>query len=123
MFVDDLGRDPADRGSDHGFLFPKSLGDGEAKTFAQAFLDDDGGSALQSIDFERRPRREFEQLDVGIAFGGILRFLQNRGALWIVGGAATRKNQLAIEIAADDAVGANDADGVLEAIEAGDLGE
>jgi hypothetical protein len=123
MIVDDLGGDSTNGGSDHGFLFPKGFGDGEAESFAQAFLDDDGGSALQGVHFERRPGREFEKLDVGIAFGGMLRFLQNCGAFGIVGGAATRENKLTIEIAADDAVSANDANGILETVEAGDLRE
>jgi len=65
VFVDDLGRDSADRGSDHGFLFPESLGDGEAETFAQAFLDDDGGGTLQSVYFEGRPGGKFEKLMSG----------------------------------------------------------
>jgi len=123
VFVDDLGGDSADRGSDHGFLFPESFGDGETEAFAEAFLNDDGGGTLQSVYFEGRPGGKFEKFDVRIAFGGILRFLENGGSLWIVGGSAARQNQLTIEIAAHDAVSAYDADWILEPIEAGDLRE
>ena len=123
VFVDDLGGNAADSGSDDRFLFPEGFGDGEAETFAEAFLDDDGGGALQCIDFERRPGREFEQLDVRVAFGGVLRFFQNGCPLGIVGCPAAREHQLAIKIATDNAIGADNADGIFEAVEAGDLRE
>src|ERR1700739_444274 len=74
MLMNDLSRDSTDSGGDHGFLFPESFGNGEAETFAEAFLDDDGGGALEGVHFERRPRRKFEKFDIGIAFGGMLRF-------------------------------------------------
>src|SRR5208283_3145665 len=118
VFVNHLGGDASNSGSHHGLFLPESFGDGEAESFAKTFLDDDGGSALKSVHFQGSPRGKFQNLDIGISGRGVLNFFQDFRALRIIGSASSRKNQLTIEVAFDNAVGANDANRVLEAIEA-----
>ncbi len=48
----DLDADPSAISADHGAPLPHRLGDGEAKSFPQGFLQHDIGSSLESIDFE-----------------------------------------------------------------------
>ena len=50
-------------------------------------------------------------------------FLQDDAAFGIVGGAAARQHQLAVEVALHDLIRANDADWVLQPVEAGNLRE
>ena len=76
VFVNHLRGDATDSGSHHGLLLPKRFRNGEAETFAQTFLNDDGGSALKSVDLQGSPRGKFQNFDVGIAGGGMLHLFQ-----------------------------------------------
>src|SRR6267143_4053140 len=123
VLVNDLNRNAAHRGSHHRLFLPQRFRNGEAETLAQAFLNDNGGSPLQGVDFQRRPSRKFENLDVGIVVRFAQDFFQDHGAFRIVRCAATREDKLAIEISLHDTVSADHADGILQAVETRNLRE
>src|SRR5262249_23962031 len=123
VLVDDLIGDASDGGGDDGFFLPQGFGERETETFARTFLDDDARGTLKGVDVERSPRGQLEDFNVGIVFRVTLDLLEHFGASRVVRGRAASKHQLTIEIAADDAISADDADGVLKPIEAGDLRE
>jgi hypothetical protein len=75
--------------SHHFFAFlPECLGHRKTKAFAKTFLDNDGGGTLECIDFEWRPDRKFEHVDIGVARSFVENFLVHDGAFGIIGGAA-----------------------------------
>src|SRR5262245_44925639 len=121
--VDDLAGDPADGAGHNRFLFPKTFGDGETKPFLERLLNNDRGSALQSIDLQRRPGRKVQDDDVGVVAGRVHDFLQHYRAFRIVGGAAAGQNQLAVNVLLDQLVGLDHAHRIFQAIEAGNLGQ
>ena len=64
--------------------------------------------------------RAVPTLDIAIAFGCFPHLSENLRAFGVIRGAAG-KDKLAIEVAFNDAIGANDANGVFETVEAGNL--
>src|SRR5208337_2091636 len=123
VLVNYLRRDTPDSRGHHGLFLPKRFRYGEAKSFTQTLLDDDGGSALKSVDLQRSPRREFQNFNVGIAGGGVPHLFQDFRAFRIVGGGSASQDQLTIEIAFDNLISANHPDGILKTVKAGDLRE
>ena len=73
-------------------LLPQALSHGEAEAFLERFLHNNGGSPLQRVDLQCRPRRQIENDHVRIVPGGLHYFLQDNCAFRIVGSAATRQN-------------------------------
>src|SRR5882724_496979 len=123
VLVNDLNRNAAHRRSHHRFFLPQRLGNSKAEAFAQAFLNDNRRSRLQRIDFQRRPSRKLENLDVRVVVRFAQDFFQDHGAFGIVRCTAAREDELAVEVSLDDAVGADYTDGILQAVEARDLRE
>src|SRR5690349_2141753 len=123
MFVDDLRWNTADGGSHDRLLFPKRFRDGKPETLAKALLNDHSGSALESVYFQGSPCREFKDLDVRIVIRFAHHFLEDNGAFGVVRSAAARENQLAIEVALHDSISADDADRILQAVEARNLSQ
>src|SRR5262249_11485271 len=121
MFMNNLRRDAADRGSHDGLFLPKRLRNRQAKSFAQTLLHNDGRSPVKGIDLERSPRGEFEDFDVRIVSCFTQYFLQNESAFGIIGRTAAREHQLTIEISFHDSVRADHPDGIFQAVEAGNL--
>jgi len=72
-----------------------------------------------ALTFERRPGRQLDHSNVRMVIRFTQRFLQHDGALGIVGSAAAREDQLAIEISLHDTVRANHANRVLQAVRSG----
>src|SRR5258708_28237166 len=123
MLVNNLNRNAADRRSYNRFFLPQCLGNGEAETFTQAFLNHNSGGPLQSVDFQRRPSWKFEYLDIGVVVRFAQDFFQDYGAFGIVRCAAACEDKLAIEISLHDTISADYAGAILQAVEPRNLGE
>jgi hypothetical protein len=78
VVVDHLQADAAHVTTDDRFAFPHGRGDGQAEAFADGFLQDYVGDALQCIDFPMRIGRQQQRVNIGIAPGACLCLVQNR---------------------------------------------
>ena len=64
--IDDLDLDAAYGGPDDRFFLPRSFTYREAKAFLNRFLQYNGGSSNESVDFDVTERRQKQDVNVGI---------------------------------------------------------
>ena len=122
MFMRHLQRNATDGGGDDGLCLPEGLGDGQAKTFLEGFLDYDVGGPLEGVDFDIVVGHK-QDVDVGVVCGFFLDFVEDLDAFGVVCGGAACEDESAIVVTLDKFVGVDDTDGVFEAVEAGNLGD
>src|SRR5262249_16827702 len=116
--VRDLQRDPADGAGDHRLALPERFRDGEPESLAQRLLQDDRRGALDRVDLDVRGGWELDDVDVRVAVGAFAALGENLRSLRVVGGRAADEEQLSVVVLARETEGFDDAEGILQAIEA-----
>src|SRR5260370_2448649 len=117
VVINNLDGSSTHGGSYHWFFFPQRFGNSQGKALSQAFLNHNGRSPLKRVNFEWRPGRQLYHSNVRVVVRLAQHFFQYNGALRIIRGAAPGKYELAIEISLYDTVGADHANGILQAVE------
>ena len=121
--VNDLGRDSTHGAGDHRLSFPHPFRDGQSETLSKGFLQNDRGRSLKGVDLPITIRGQRKDEDIRVSLRGFLDLGQHLGAFGIVRRAPSGQHQLAVEVGLDQAVGGDDPQRILEAIEARDLHE